>query len=190
MKSFLILFILGIVGVGIIFYSDYSAMPTRNPAMIMCRYDTEACRSNSDCCSYNCKSNICSRKINNKAFNGEPCLYDSNCNSGYCSSYRVCAPTANYRSDVGQFCLENDIECTSNFCDRSIHRCRGSSSARAYVGQFCLSNFECASGNCHPEFFRCLGGGNDLARYWELCTFDEQCSSGFCNKEYLRCMTP
>ena len=164
---------------------DFQSSPARNPANLICRSLHEACRGDTDCCSFNCESNVCRPKTAINGHNGEPCRFDGHCLSGNCDQTNHCAPTEFLKSEIGQY-SRFDHFCKSGFHDRRFNFCRGSKWQKAYVGQFCETRFECLSILCHPQYKRCLGGPKDLARYNELCTFNPQCASNYCDTRILR----
>lgn len=145
-----------------------------------CREYATSCRSNSDCCSFNCKSNICQKKILTKGLIGEYCDYDSDCICNNCID-KICIANINgsCKGATGQYC-RTDQECASANCLNSI--CVGNS----WVGQYCLFDQHCRSNICDPNWNVCLGSEQDPGRYNEPCRYDLNCLSNNCRSNVCR----
>ncbi|MBM3233741.1 hypothetical protein FJZ19_01470 [Candidatus Pacearchaeota archaeon] len=135
-----------------------------------CQYPNPCCASNSDCnTDYECGSDkYCVRRtVNNKA-NGQTCVYNTECNSGWCHKGVCC--------EYGKTCCLYNSECTSGVC--SNYYCQSFQQTTKYSnGHSCYSDSDCDSENCENDI--CCSYGKTC------CAYDYECSSGYhCSSSY------
>ena len=99
------------------------------------------------------------------ALNGDSCLRDEQCDSGYCADGKKCAPKDG-TGQVGDYC-HHDNQCASGMCD-----CPGDDIRVMGAKTFC-SDWEAFTANFH-------GVCRSLNANGDGCTRDEQCESGYC----------
>lgn len=113
--------------------------------------------------------------------NGESCVFDSNCQSGRCSSSFVCED----KLGVGESCGEDD-DCESGRCSK-FWKCE----LKLAVGDGCGENDDCVSGyceergSCPPSLFCCVSSPGALMPNNARCVLDTQCSSGRCSSSLI-----
>ncbi|MBD63574.1 MAG: hypothetical protein CME62_00065 [Halobacteriovoraceae bacterium] len=99
----------------------------RDPAGLQCTSLTDSCERNDDCCSKNCQQNVCEKRPLNAKYNGERCSSHKECLSKNCSQFRICAPSTQFQSEVGEFCLKHS-GCKTQTCDARSRKCRNPAS--------------------------------------------------------------
>lgn len=166
------------------------------PSIPFLKAECEMCRVGLECSSLNCEPFVEGLTFNGVTLgqcagsdgitNGDGCIcvFDDDCDSGYCTFGLHCATKLN----VGESgCVEND-DCLDSYCSKASlpFEC----TALKGIGSLCAFDGECASGDC--EFFTCAGTdapttaptssptATPLTPNGEFCTDSSQCESGNC----------
>lgn len=156
-----------------------------------CDYDSECqsdwcsyvcCEHGKPCCAsdYNCQpdyqcgpDHYCIRRtVNNKAAGGS-CVYNTECQSGWCS-YGVCCA-------YGKRCCLYSSECGSGQTCGSGFYCVEPAASQYSNGHSCLHGSDCSSGNCENDV--CCAYGKTC------CSYDYECPSDYaCSLDYFYCV--
>jgi hypothetical protein len=148
------------------------------------------CRTNTDCCSTNCKSNVCVETPPPVIIKKPGCTSDANCTNGL-KCNMVTHECSNCKSNNelcfinGQTIKSGDYECCSGFCSSQdfLHLmtnpqakgyCRTPYFERCNTYLNCRDSFGCVEGRCN----RCIRSGT-------FCRHPSDCCSGKCVESTL-----
>jgi hypothetical protein len=141
-----------------------------------CKAITEACTSNSECCSGICDpaSATCATSINQCTAGGGACLIPTECCSMSCTAGRC--NTSQCVAD-GQACIDSAACCSGN-CISGL--CQPLNTACSTAGNPCSGNAQCCSQLCEAGV--CKLGSSFCIQTGDACSDSNSCCSGDCYK--------